>query len=258
MTIAAINQLPDDEKRALYARFVPQELLDQFGISRALKDSQGQSLVKFSFKPGSTDVVIDLRHQVGAEDPLLYAHLTDSMNGQLLVLLYIINDPSSPRFDVDRMPDGTPTEFGSARRNLTAELAAMQAGLAPGQIRRGLRILQHAIPAFEQFVIKAGQSNYFVEPLYYHNAVTFERYGLAYSKGLRRMRELHLGFQPGGELSDRLDGSTPFRMPNQADSIRGRSWAIHDGIAGSPYTEVTMYMRIGHPAELSTFPDARW
>jgi hypothetical protein len=258
MTIAAINQLPDDEKRALYARFVPQELLDQFGISRALQDAQGNSLVKFSFRPGSTDVVIDLRHQVGAEDPLLYAHLTDSMNGQLLVLLYIINDPSSPRFDVDRMPNGTPTEFGSARRNLPAELAAMQAGLAPGQIRRGLRILQHAIPAFEQFVIQAGQSNYFVEPLYYHNAVIFERYGLAYAKGLRRMQELHEGFQPGGELLERLDGSTLFRMPDQAESIRGRSWAIHDGIAGSSYTDVTMYKRIGHPAELNTFPGARW
>ncbi len=258
MTIAAINQRPEAEKRALYSRFIPSQLLERFGISRALEDAQGRSLVRFSFEPGSTDLVVELRHQVEAKDPLLYAHITDTMNGQLHVLLYIINDPESPRFDIDRMPDGTPTELGSLRRNLPAELAAMEAGLAPGQIRRGLGILKFAVPSFEEFVAEAGQNMYFLEPLYYHNAVIFERYGFSYSRGLRKMQDLNEGFQPGGELAVRLDGSTPFRAAEHSRSIRGRSWAIHDGIAGAPYSEVTMYKRVGRQAEVNTFPDAIW
>lgn len=258
MTIAAINKLPEPERRALYARFIPRSLLVRFAIDDQLRDIQGQELAKFAYKPGSTDVVIELRHQTDAEDPLLYAHLTDTMNGQLHVLLYVVNDPESPRFDVDRMPDGTPTEFGSERRNLDAELAAMRSGLAPGQIRRGLGILKEAIASFEAFVTEAGQSMYFLEPLYYHNAVVFERHGFAYSRGLRRMQALHAGLQPGGELAQRLDGSSPFRAPEHAVSIRGRSWAIHDGIAGAPYTDVTMYKRVGRLAEVDTFPGGRW
>lgn len=258
MTIASRNQLPIPEKRALYARFIPRQLLERFGIGPELEDAQGRSLVKFAFEAGSTDLVVELRHQVDAEDPLLYAHITDTMNGQLHVLLYVINDPESPRFDVDRLPDGTPTEFGSEVRNLPAEVAAMQAGLAPGQIRRGLGMLKFAIPSFEAFVTEAGQSMYFMEPLYYHNAVIFERHGFSYSRGRRRMLAFNEGFQLGGELAQRLDGSTPFRAPEHAMSIRGRSWAIHDGIAGAPFTEVTMYKRVGQRAEINTFPNAAW
>lgn len=258
MTIAGINQRPDDEKRALYSRFIPPELLERFEISRDLKDKEGRPLVRFAFEPGSTDLVVELRHRVGAEDPLLYAHVTDTMNGQVHVLLYVVNDPNSPRYDVDRMPDGTPTEFGSERRNLEAELAAMRDGLAPGQIRRGLGILKHAIPAFERFVTEVGQSIYFLEPLYYHNAIVFERYGFSYSRGLRKMQALDAGFRPGGELAARLDGSSPFRASEHAPSIRGRSWALHDGIAAQPYSDVTMYKRVGQTAGINTFPDGEW
>lgn len=258
MTIASLNRLPRAEKRALYSRFIPPELLERFGITPELTDTQGNSLVRFSYAPGTADLVVELRHELGAEDPLFYAHITDTMNGQLHVLLYIVNDPDSPRFAVDRMPDGAPTEFGSVRRNLEAELAAMQAGLAPGQIRRGLGVLKHAIPAFERFVSEVGQSMYFLEPLYYHNAVIFERYGFSYARGLRRMQALHDGFQPGGDLSERMDGSTPFRVPEHAGSIRGRSWALYDGVAGAPYSEVTMYKRVGQTANVDTFPNGRW
>jgi len=58
-----------------------------------------------------------LRHEPGFPDPLLYGHLTDTLNGQIHILLYILNDPASPRFDVDRLPDGTATR--SARCGAT-------------------------------------------------------------------------------------------------------------------------------------------
>jgi hypothetical protein len=70
-------------------------------------------------------------------DPILYAHLTDTMNGQIHILLYILNDPDSPRFDVDKMPDGTPTKFGILKRNVEAEIKAMRsrAGSRSGAAR---------------------------------------------------------------------------------------------------------------------------
>jgi acetoin utilization protein AcuC len=179
------------------------------------------------------------------------------MNGQIHVLLYILNDPNSPRFDVDRMPDGRTTRFGTLRRNLETEKEALEAGLAPGQVRSGLRMLSKAILSFEKFIESLGHEIYFVEPLYYHNAVIFERYGLTYQMGRRRMEAYHAGFSEGGEFLPLLDGST-FRKPEAINSIRLRSWAIHDGILGEPFTDVTMYKRVGKSAGVNTTPGCDW
>jgi acetoin utilization protein AcuC len=156
------------------------------------------------------------------------------------------------------MPDGTPTQFGIRRRNLEAELAAMQAGLAPGQIRRGLRLLGSAIPSFENFMTLLGHDMYYIEPLYYHNAVLFERYGFSYQMGRKLMNEIHAGFGEGGVLRQKLDESTRFRSAGAPNSIRLRSWAIHDGILGEPFTNVTMYKRIGVASTLNSAPGIPW
>jgi hypothetical protein len=257
-SIAAINRMPEAEKRAIYLRIVPAALRERFAIPETFVDAEGRPLAEVRCQAGSTDVVVALRHRADAVDPLLYAHVTDTMNGQMHVLLYIINDPEAPRFDVDRMPDGRPTEFGVFRRNLAAEEAAMRAGLAPGQVRRGLRVLRDSIEAFDTFVGSMGHGVYFVEPLFYHNAVVFEGYGFAYQQGRRLMEGIHEGFQEGGPLRAWLDGSSVFRDPSAADTIRGRSWAIHDGALGYPFTQVTMYKHVGRDAQLSTFPNAVW
>ena len=257
-SIAAVNRLPEPEKREIYLRIVPQVLVERFSLPADFRDHQGRSLADLRCQAGSTDVVLALRHRAEASDPLLYSHVGDTMNGQMHVLLYVVNDPESPRFDVDRMPDGQPTEFGVFRRNLEAEAAALQAGLAPGQVRRGLRVLRDSIGAFETFVASLGHDMYFVEPLFYHNAVLFESYGFAYQEGRRLMEGIDTGFQPGGSLSAAMDGSTPFRQPPMATSVRGRSWAIHDGALGYPFTRVTMYKRLGQDSKVSTFPAASW
>ena len=257
-SIASINQLQSKEKEAIYTRFIPETLLQQFEIEADFIDAEGRSLLTLRSNEGSTDVVLDLRHEFGAQDPLLYTHLSDTMNGQIHVLLYIVNDPNSPRFGVDKMPDGTPTKFGVFRRNLIEEEKAIEAGLAPGQVRQGLRLLKHAIPAFDDFVQALGHEMYFIEPLSYHNAIVFERYGFSYQKGRRLMMRIHEGFQPDSDLYLKLNCSTPFRKSSFAQSIRGRSWAIHDCILEEPYTDVTMYKKIGKNAGLSTFPDANW
>jgi hypothetical protein len=254
-TIGGINKLPEREKRGIYAKYIPPELTGKFGLQQLAEDNE---LLKFRFAEGSSDVEMMVYHQPGFADPILYAHLADSMNGQIYILLYILNDPESPRFNVDKMPDGTPTQFGIRKRNLEAELAAMQAGLAPGQIRRGLRLLGSAIQSFENFVTLLGHDMYYIEPLYYHNAVLFERNGFSYQMGRRQMNEIQSGFGEGGGLRQRLDGSSPFRSPQASNSIRLRSWAIHDGILGGPFTNVTMYKRVGVAAALNSAPGCAW
>ena len=257
-SIGGINLLPLHEKREIYRRVIPPALLDRFSLSPYLSDIQGHSLLKLKCDAGTTDVEFSLYHKHGFPDPVLYGHLTDTLTGQIHILLYILNDPESPRFDVDKMPDGRSTRFGTMRRNLEAERAAMEYGLAPGQIRRGLRMLPQAIAAFETFVQSLGHTMYFAEPLHYHNAVLFERYGFAYQMGRSLMERIQQGFSEEGALRAKLDGATPFRMPRAAESIRLRSWAIHDGILGEPFTNVTMYKKIGESAGVSTCQNCAW
>lgn len=256
-SVAGINRLPAAEQRALFEQLIPPEALAIFNLAEDLIDAEGRDLFHIQGGPDSSDVELKLYHQHGFEDPIIYGHLTDTLNGQIHVLLYIMNDPNAPRFDVDRLPDGTPTSFGTAQRNLEAEAMAMAAGLLPGQVRGGLHLLGEARVAFEVFVRSLGHDRYFVEPLYYHNAIIFERYGLRYQRGRRLMQRIHEGFQPGGQLHAKLDGS-PFRPQDAGDSLRLRSWAIHDGILGEPYSNVTMYKVIGEQAETITAPGVKW
>jgi hypothetical protein len=255
-TIAGLNSLTDDEKRKIYCGMIPRELLEYFQLPR-IDTPQFKALTDFKFAAGSSNVEMALFHQLNFPDPILYGHLTDTVNGQIHILLYVLNDPTAPRFDVDIMPDGSATQFGTLKRNLEAERAALEAGLAPGQVRRGLRMLKPAVIGFENFIEDLCHEMYFVEPLYYHNAVIFERYGFAYQQGRKLMERIHQGFSENGDLRNKLDDST-FRRREAMNSIRLSSWAIHDGILGEPFTNVTMYKRVGKSAGISTTEGMRW
>ena len=256
-TIGGINYLPEDQKRKIYCDVFPRELLERFNLPRSLIDSQGRSLLQAIWAPGNPSVELSIFHRADFPDPILYGHLTDTVNGQVHILLYILNDPESPRFNVDKMPDGRSTKFGTIVRNIQAEKAALEAGLSPGQVRHGMRLLSPAITAFEKFVTALGHDLYFVEPLYYHNAVIFERYGFAYQQGRKLMERIQTGFSEGGDLLKRLDDS-PFRSARAENSIRLRSWAIHDGLLSEPFTNVTMYKHVGKHAGTSTTADTEW
>lgn len=256
-SIAAINRLSKEQHREIYCRLIPSELLDQFNLHPSYIDEKGNDLLVIDAPADSYTVEMSLYHQHGFPDPLLYGHMTDTANGQIHVLLYIINDPNAPRFNVDYLTDGTPTKFGTQFRNIAAEEAAMKAGLMPGQIRQGLRLLSSARFTFEGFIKSLEHNIYFVEPLYYHNAIIFERYGLQYQSGRKRMEHFNTRFSEGGDIIPLLDNST-FRLPEAARSVRLRSWAIHDGILGEPFTNVTMYKNIDKPADLNTAPGISW
>ena len=218
----------------------------------------GQPVAHFRCPAGSRALEISVKRYASDIDPMLYLNMADTFNHQLLVLLVVVNDPDAPRFNIDIDEQGNPTHLGTTGRNLAAEEAAMKAGLAPGQVRRGLRSFKQAVPLFEEFVQNMGHDLFLIEPLAYHNAVVFERYGFSYLHGYQEMLRIDSEFHPGGILRQKLLKDQIFRQPDSWKTIRGRSWAIHDGILGHPFTGFQMYKRINKNAGINTFPDAEW
>jgi len=257
-TIAGLNQLPDDLKRDTYQRIIPIELVKMFNLRDDFRDSQGNNLLKLICPPGSSDAEITLYPNLKSQDPILFGHITDTIHGQLHILLYGMNDVNSTRYDVDRLDDGSKTGFGINQRNLEAEFLAFQADLAPGQIYRGPHLFKESLRDFECFATSMGQELFFVEPLYYHVALVFKKYGFSYQTGKRFMSRIEQGFAQDGELIPLLDGSTPFRQPAAAHKIRLRSWAIHDNILGEPFTNVTMYKYIDRQPDRSCEVSIPW
>ncbi len=91
------------------------------------------------------------------------------------------------------------------------------------------------------------------EALFYHNAIHYERYGFGYLEGRKRMEEIDAEFRPGGRLFERLDGSSVFRRKGAERSVRGRSWAIQDGILGEPWVSPRLFKPIGKRVGVNTF-----
>jgi len=257
-TIREINCLPDAEKTAIYRELLPEWALSDYDIDPVTFYRGDFPAVHFRFPSASRAVEITVKRDARDRDPLMYLNMADTFNNQVLVLLVVVNDLDAPRFNIDVDQDGNRTHLGTTSRNIAAEVAAMEAGLAPGQVRRGLRVFRTLVPIMEQFVHQMGHDLFLIEPLAYHNAIVFERYGFSYVRGLAEMRRIHEGFQPGGTYHARLDGSTPFRQVEAWNRVRGRSWAIHDGILGHPFTGFQMYKRVSRNANIGTAPDTAW
>lgn len=259
-SLRSINDLPIEQRDRIYSTLLHPEVLARFAIDpNTYCGPTGDRLIEIDAPAGTSSVEIKVWHECGARDPVQYFQLADTPNNQLIILLFVINDPASPRFDIDRNWQGERTKFGTMNRNIEAEIKAMEAGLGPGQIRRGLHLSRKIQGLFEEFVANMGHDLFFFEPLSYHTALLFERYGCNYSLGKKKMEWIHQEFQaPDGELFKRLDGSNPFRRPGAEQTVRGRSWAIHDGILGEPFTSIHMYRRIGMDAGINTFPNATW
>lgn len=257
-SLRGINLLPNDRKEAIYRTLLPEWLYEVYNVNRKTLSVHGERVVHFRCPSGSRAVEIIVRRYPDDADPLLYVNLADNFNNQLQVLLVVVNDPESPRFDIDVDESGRNTHLATTGRNVAAEKAALEAGLAPGQVRSGLRIFRQSLPQFERFVERMGHNMYIVEPMAYHNAIIFERYGFSYIKGQQQMVTIDREFQPGGIFFQRLVPDDPFRQPEAWKSVRGRSWAIHDGIMNQPYTGVQMYKYVGQSVEINTFPGAVW
>jgi hypothetical protein len=253
-SIQEINALPREVAEALYARLVPEELLDRFGISPlTLCKGDGVRLVRVTAPDDKPWARVEVRASVDDRDPALLVDIEMSSLSVPELAFVQITDPGRPRYAIDRDPEGRDTLFGTVSRNIDEERRAMKDGLAPGQVRPGLRLLGRVLESMDAFC-----RIYLIEPLFYHSAILYERRGCGYLLGREVMEEIDAGFADGGPLRAALDGSTPFRQPGAESSVRGRSWALHDGVGGPAWAGVKMYKATGRHAGMDTFPGGRY
>ncbi|MDD5286584.1 MAG: hypothetical protein PHD54_12065 [Desulfuromonadaceae bacterium] len=255
-SLLEINRLKQAEKERIYSCLLPQRLREILLLAdNTLCNRAGERLVNMIAPHGLPLMRIEARKNVEEKDVVFFLELADTQFQQLELSFCIICDPSAPRFEVDVDEHGAINWFASHGRNIPEELRAMRAGLFPNQTRRGMQMFADFFPLLERFTDAMGIAMIVAEPLSYDNAIRYEKYGFDYLRGKRLMQEINTEFQPGGRYFSRMDGSTPFRMPGQERTVRGRSWAIQDGILDEPWDEVEIYRMIGVDAGINTFPD---
>lgn len=261
-TIKQINDLPENIKRRVYRNLIPPLLLTRFDIDPITWFAANKEpRVFLNADSGSEKVLISARTSASEDDEFFVLELADNMLNGIELNLLLLNDPASERFGTDKDEQGNSTMFGAVRRNLPEEVRAKEAGLAPGQIRSSLSASKLVLDQIDTFLSTIGQRAYFLEPLTYVSAWVFEKRGFAYVRGHKLMASIHEEFQPGGALHKALDGSSPFRQPAQWNSVRGRAWAIHDGILDvieTNWDKLRMVKQIGKHAGVNTFPDASY
>lgn len=260
-SIRELNGLPAPLRDGLYGRLVPPELFERLRVDPSTgTGASGDRLLQITAPADQSWARVELRASREDRDPLLLVDVAMSPFAVPELSFVQITDPAGPRYAIDRDADGQDTLFGTTARNLAEERRALLDGLAPGQVRPGLRLLGRVLDAMGAFCRLLGQEVFLVEPLFYHSALLYERHGCGYLLGRELMDEIHRGFLPRGPLAAALDGSTPFRQPAFAGTVRGRSWAIHDGILGALdgvyWGGVKMYRQSGRSAGVSTFPSA--
>jgi hypothetical protein len=259
VTLRQINQLPENAVRRIYRGLLPPSLLAKYGIDPIRWKQNGQELVRLSYEPGGQTVKLGVKHMPDDPDEFIQIEIGDNAMNGIDLLWLVLSDPESRKFPTDQDELGNPLTFGSLHRNLATEVQSKQAGLAPAQVRSSLGASGLALGQIESFLSLLGHRAYFLEPLTYASAWVFERRGFAYVRGHKLMDQIQREFQPGGILHTALDGQTPFRQPDQCCTVRGRAWAIHDGILeqlGATWNDLRMVKQIGRHAGVETFPRA--
>lgn len=254
-SLKEINRLETSVKEAIYRQLVPEPLFRTFRIDpRTGRGDDGRPIISYIFPQGIGLLRIEVRLNPQDRDCVFFVEVADTPFRQIELSLCLINDPTAQRFNIDCDDRGRDNWLGTLRRNIPAEIKAMEAGLSPNQVRRGLKMFASFFQNFERFVDSLGVDIIVAEPLSYNNAIRYERYGFDYITGKQLMIWINRAFQPGGELFRRLDGSTPFRQPGMEKTVRGRSWAIHDGILPCAWDDIKIYKTVGLTARIDTFP----
>ena len=257
-SLRGINELETPEKERIYTSIIPPRLFELLKISPAtLSGMDGRRRVDIIAPRGMGLARIEVRNHPDDPHTVFFLDIADTHFRQMDLSFCIISDPSAPRFAVDLDSSGNDNCFSSLGRNIPEEIRAMRAGLFPNQPCRGLRMFAEFFTGFERFVDSLAMDMVVAEPLTYDNAIRYEKYGFDYLSGRRLMERIDQGFSPGGKLTARLDGSTPFRMPGMEKSVHGRSWAIHDGVMDDPWEGVSIYKLVGVDAAVNTFTAGR-
>jgi acetoin utilization protein AcuC len=254
-SIYELNHLPPPERTKIYRSLIPLSLFSNLGIDRnTFLNRQGEKAIEFHTPESHGFVSIDVKQSAEDRDSVFFLQLSDTPFLDNLELSFVvINDPRGERFNIDRDPQGRDTLFGTTLRNVAEEERAMKAGLSPGQVRPGLRLFGEMLSLLERFAARLGTSIISCEALFYHNAIKYEQYGFGYLEGRRMMEEIDREFLPDGSLYQKMDDSTPFRPRGGEKTVRGRSWAIQDGILGKPWPSPKLYKPVGKKVGVNTF-----
>jgi hypothetical protein len=259
-SIAKLNRLPKEERDQNYLTLVPRSIFERFEIDpKTLVNGYGERVVTGIFPPDENFACIEVKYRTADKDSIFSCQISlETFMASLHLDFLILNDPLSERFNIDVDELDKDTLLGTRSRNIPEEMKAMEAGLAPGMVRRGLRLMGEFVKCLESFMTLLEMKTVTIGAFYYHNAILWERYGFTYFKGGKIMGKIHSEFQPGGLLYEKLDDSAPFRRKGMEQSIRGRSWATHDGVLLAAFDEEwespTMYKTLGKDFKVNTFP----
>jgi len=260
-SIAKLNRLPKEERNSIYLRLVPEAIFEMFQIDRqTLTNRFGERVVTGIFPPDENFACIEVKNRKEDNDCIFSCQVSLEAFMQSLYLDFVsINNPFSERFNVDVDEFGRETLLGAQSRNIPEEVRAMETGLAPGMVRHGLHLVKEFVKSLEAFTAHMGLKTITMGAFFYHNAILWERHGFTYFKGGKTMERIHREFQPGGLLYEKLDDSTPFRRKGMEKTVRGRSWAIYDGIFVEAFNEEwespKMYKMLERDLKVNTFPD---
>ena len=263
--ISRLNQLPERDKFEYYSLLIPPSLFRRFQIDPATwLNPAGERCVSVEAPASGAEASLGVVSSLRDRDPAFYTEVSDTSDlVQMSWDFVVINDPDAPRFNTDLTPDGGDRWLNWRMRNQTEELMALSSGLAPGQVRVGMRLTHEFNQCLDRFCEAVGFHSITLEALYYHNAIGYERHGFRYFSGEPAMRLIDEGFQPRGALWKLMDDYSHFRKPKFAETIRGRSWAIHDGILEQPramaagydsWSPPRMYRMVGSRANVNTAP----
>jgi hypothetical protein len=262
ISIRAVNSLPPDAKQRIYRMLIPPSLLTRVGIHPITwRATETGACIDLDAAPDTGAVKIIIRDSADSSDALFTLDLSDNAFNGIDLHFLLLSDPASERFRTDVDAQGHATLFGTTYRNRAEEERAMRAGLAPAQIRASLGMSQWVLHQLDAFLTFLSHHAISLEPLTYASAWVFERRGFAYMRGHKLMDDIEREFQVGGKLRAALDGSSPFRQPDQWQTIRGRAWAIHDGILeamDARWNDLRMVKQVGKHAGVNTAPDVAY
>ncbi len=262
--IQRISHLDQSQKEGLYRILIPPSLYRLFKINPLnFCNGEGKKVVRFFCPEGDQTCLVEIKLK-DKDEPSYSIQLSDSPDITLIEWDFlVVNDMTSAKFDTHIDQEGKDTLFGWAARNSPEEEKAMAAGYFPGQTRKGLGLTRETVQVLDFFCRMLDIKSIKLEALFYHNAITYERMGFSYYTGYKLMKRIHELFQPGEALCNKMDNSSPFRKSELAQKVRGRSWAIHDGILNDVPDELfdegwvspLMYRMVDKPRAMVTFPD---
>lgn len=219
----------------LVTLLLPDELLARFNLPRPPRfGTTREEVFSLNRTEGHPGLRLEVWPEPACPDPGYVLELKFNFLGIPEIIWIAASDIAAPRFDVDALGK-LPLGPEPGLRNIKEEVRAMEWGLAPNQVRPGLHVLRESFACVDRYLAALKVNMVTLSAMAYHNAVEYQHLGFTLKSGEELMSAIEEGFAPGGRLRARLDSSTPFRKPENAETLLGRSWAIHDGIMGDEW-----------------------